>query len=160
MNKKAIALFLSKPILWLVFALIIVLFLILFTIGGMGSSGSDQSIVSKEMPGFISTIEAMNYLRTPIGEFTSYDILLRSLKQLDSKEEDKIDYNLLGRETAGLLRIKKIKLEDEAYTIILDVNKPGEYKKIKEVELYVPSNLNNHDYLKLILNIPYKEKNE
>ncbi len=188
-NKKGVALFLSKPLLWLVFILIIVVFLIFFTAGGMGSSESDNSVVSEEMPVFISTIEAMNYLKTPIEQATAYDILLRVLKQYNPEKEDETGYDTLRKKTAGLLRIRKVKLENEVYTVIpdmgkpgeyktikdielysaletdipivmLDVNKPGEYKKIKEVELYVPSNLNGHDYLKLILNIPHKEKNE
>ena len=80
MNKKGVALVLVKPALWLLYILIVVTFLIFFTIAGLGSSGRDDSRVTLGMPDFITTIEALNYLRTPIDDTTVGDLIIKSVK--------------------------------------------------------------------------------
>lgn len=171
-NKKAFALVLTKPALWILYIIIVAIFLAIFTVSGIGSSGRDASIVSEEMPDFITTIEALNYLRKPVGDATVYDLLTSLLKRKDYLatpiEEDA--FTLVETLTNGLIKVKDVQLEDEAYTfegerlrekhytMTLSVSKPGSYRKTQEVELYLPSNLKDYSYIKLLVEVPYGEK--
>lgn len=148
MDKKGIAMFLVKPALWLLYILIVVVFLILFTLGGIGSS-RDSSVVSAEMPEFITTIEAINYLRTPVGDATVGDLIIKAVKRKDVFNE--MNFEELEEKTD--LKLEDIELEDY-YTITLSVDRPG---KTQEVEFYFPSNLKDYDYVKIVMEIPYEK---
>lgn len=158
MNKKGFALFLAKPFLWFLYILIVVIFLIIFTLAGFGSSDRDYSVVGEKMPEFIATIEAMNYLKTPVGDATVYDMLLRAISE--NGIEEKIDINSAELEllTNSFIEVKNVEIEDEVYTVRIAVNKAGDYKKIHEVILYLPSTIKASPYIKLIIGIPYLDR--
>ncbi len=169
MNKKGFALFLTKPFLWFLYIILVTIFLIFFTVSGVGSSDRDYSVVGEEMPEFITTIEAINYLKTMVGDTTVYDMLLKAINEGGVDGQIYINSAELELLTNSFIEIKDIKLEDVSYpgvpsltqkhyTIRIAVNKAGNYKLLQEVVLYLPSTVADSPYIKLIMEIPYSEK--